>query len=310
MTNPWIRIMRPFNCFLITMCAIVGIMVSNPESFQVVSQLLDHLPTLIMIFVGGWALSASAMVLNDYFDIEVDKINDPKRPIPSGEITPKQALTFGIVLIAIGILMGIGIDLYEFFNNGSESQIGVSIVTAVICAIMAAAYTKYMKRFSIIGNLAVSIGVWMGFLYGDLVLDFEISVLTQCMGAAAFFLNFGREVSKGIMDVEGDRENNVSTVATALGAKWTAIIASAIIFLAIPVSIIPIFVAGASWVYLFSINIIQALVIAVCIWMLIDNRPETIKRIKYVVLVTMLLALIAFSLEAFLGGFVVDPIFP
>jgi len=300
--------MRPFNCFLLTMCAIVGIMVSNPEEFYSVSDLLGHLPTLVMIFIGGWALSASAMVLNDYFDIEVDKINDPKRPIPSGEITPKQALTFGIILIAVGILMGIGIDLFENIRHGS--QFGVSIVTAVICAIMAAAYTKYMKRFSIVGNMAVSIGVWMGFLYGDLVFDFMPEVLPQCMGAAAFFLNFGREVSKGIMDIEGDRENKVTTVATALGLKWTAIIASAIIFLAIPVSIIPIFVAGASWVYLFSINVIQALVLAVSIWLLIDHKPATIKKIKYVVLVTMLLALIAFSLEAFLGGYVVDSIIP
>jgi len=300
--------MRPFNCFLLTMCAIVGIMVSNPEEFYSVSDLLGHLPTLVMIFIGGWALSASAMVLNDYFDIEVDKINDPKRPIPSGEIAPKQALTFGIILIAVGILMGIGIDLFENIRHGS--QFGVSIVTAVICAIMAAAYTKYMKRFSIVGNMAVSIGVWMGFLYGDLVFDFMPEVLPQCMGAAAFFLNFGREVSKGIMDIEGDRENKVTTVATALGSKWTAIIASVIIFLAIPVSIIPIFVAGASWVYLFSINVIQALVLAVSIWLLIDHKPATIKKIKYVVLVTMLLALIAFSLEAFLGGYVVDSIIP
>ena len=305
--RPWIIIQRPFNCFLITMCAIVGIMVSNPHEFNN-AQLLSHLPSLIMIFIGGWALSASAMVLNDYFDIEVDKINDPNRPIPSGKITPKQALTFGIILIVIGILMGIGIDLYEFFY-GSGAQIGVSIVTSVVCAIMAAAYTKYMKRFSIIGNLAVSVGVWVGFLYGDLVLDFRISILTQCMAAAAFFLNFGREVSKGIMDVEGDRENNVTTVATALGPKWTAIISSVIMFLAIPVSIIPIFIAEASWAYLFSINVIQALVLAVSIWLLIDSRPETIKKIKYMVLVTMLLALIAFSLEAFLG-LIISPVIP
>ncbi len=309
MTNPWIRIMRPFNCFLITMCAIVGIMVSNPEEFYYVSDLIDHLPSLIMIFIGGWALSASAMVLNDYFDIEVDKINDPNRPIPSGEIQPKQALNFGIILIAIGLLMSLGIDLYEFFTQ-EGSQIGVSIVTAIICAIMSASYTRFMKRFSVIGNLAVSVGVWIGFLYGDLVLDFAIDPLTECMAASAFLLNFGREVSKGIMDIEGDRQNNVTTIATALGPKWTAIIASTIIFLAIPVSIIPIFFAQASWVYLFSINVIQALALFAFVWLLIDYRPETVKKLKYVVLVTMLLALIAFSLEAFLGTFVVDPIFP
>ncbi|MHA1243446.1 MAG: hypothetical protein ACTSP7_02620, partial [Candidatus Heimdallarchaeota archaeon] len=85
----------------------------------------------------------------------------------------------------------------------------------------------------------------------------------------------------------------------------------AIMFLAIPVSIIPIFVAEASWAYLFSINVIQALVLAVSIWLLIDHKPATIKKIKYMVLVTMLLALIAFSLEAFLGvSQTVSPVIP
>ncbi len=299
--------MRPFNCFLITMCAIVGIMVSNPEEFLYVDQFLNHVPSLIMIFIGGWALSASAMVLNDYFDIEIDRINDPDRPIPSGQIKPKQALTFGIILIVIGILMGIGIDLYEHFK-GLGSQIGVSMITAVIGAIMAALYTKYMKRYSIVGNLAVSIGVWLGFLYGDLVFDFTLEVLPECMAASAFFLNFGREVAKGIIDVEGDRENKVTTVATALGPRRTAIIASMIVFLAIPTSIIPVFFAGASWVYLGTVMVIQVLSLVTVIWLLSDQRVETVKKIKTLILYVMLLSLVFFTLEAFLGGFVVPPI--
>ncbi|NHJ85456.1 MAG: hypothetical protein FK734_08325, partial [Asgard group archaeon] len=123
--NAWIRIMRPFNDFLITMCAIVGIVVDNGQD-----SFIGHWPSLAMIFVGGFALSAAAMVLNDYFDQEVDRINDPSRPIPSGQIKPKQALIFGIALIVIGVLMGIGIDTYEFVRNGN--QFGVSIVTSII----------------------------------------------------------------------------------------------------------------------------------------------------------------------------------
>jgi geranylgeranylglycerol-phosphate geranylgeranyltransferase len=285
------------------MCAIVGLMVSNPEKFLLISDFAERWPILIMIFIGGWALSASAMVLNDYFDIEVDKINDPTRPIPSGEIKPKQALVFGLILILLGILMAIGIDLFVWFKLPSdESQIGVSIVTAVVCAIMASSYTRFMKRFSIIGNLAVSIGVWMGFLYGDLVFDFALDPLTESMAAAAFFLNFGREVAKGIIDVEGDRENNVTTIATKLGPKWTAIIGSAIIFLAIPTSILPIFFAGASWIYLGTIAVSQILGIVIIVLLLSNYSVESVKKIKKLVLYMMLISLISFTLEAFLGA--------
>jgi len=264
--------MRPFNCFLITMCAIVGIMVDQGvDTFK-------HYPSLIMIFIGGWALSASAMVLNDYFDIEVDKINDPSRPIPSGEIKPKQALRFGVILIVIGLLMAIGIDTYEWIVW--KSQFGVSIVTSIICAIMVSTYTTYMKRYSILGNLAVSVGVWMGFLYGDLVLGLSINPLPECMAFAAFMLNFGREVMKGIIDIEGDRANGVTTIATALGVKWTAIIAASLWVLTIGGSILPLFIAGASIVYISTISVIIALALTSAIWYYPINELLLFEKLK------------------------------
>ena len=160
-----------------------------------------------------------------------------------------------------------------------------------------------MKRYSVAGNLAVSIGVWLGFLYGDLVFDFTPEALPECMAAAAFFLNFGREVAKGIIDIEGDRKNNVTTIATALGPRWTAIIASVIIFLAIPTSIIPVIWAGATWAYLGSIMFIQVSALVVIIWLISDQRVETVRKIKTIILYIMLFALVSFTLEAFLGGF-------
>ncbi|NHJ49190.1 MAG: hypothetical protein FK733_15485 [Asgard group archaeon] len=300
--RPWISIMRPFNCALITLCAIVGIMVDNGvETFFIDTgtEILHHWPSLLMIFIGGWALSAAAMVLNDYFDIEIDKINEPDRPIPSGKIKPKQALRFGIILIVIGVLMSIGIDTYEWLVFGR--QFGVSVVTAVICAVMVSTYTNYMKKYSILGNLAVSVGVWMGFLYGDLVFNFDIELLPQAMGCGAFMLNFGREVAKGIIDVEGDRENNVTTVATALGGRWTSVIASGFWIIAIAAALSPIFFAGASIAYTVSITVCVSLAAAAIVWIQIDYSIPAIKKIKRMVLWTMFFCLIAFTLEGFLG---------
>lgn len=286
--------MRPMNCFLITMCAIVGIMVDNGKDTFI------QWPVLILIFVGGWALSAAAMVLNDFFDIEIDKINDPQRPIPSGQIKPKQALIFGIVLIVIGLVVGVSIDIYQWFvwNN----KFIISSLTAVICAIMLSTYTKYMKRFSVIGNMAVSIGVWLGFLYGDLLFNFKISALPETMAAGAFLLNFGREIAKGIIDIEGDRKNNVNTVATILGPRKTALVASSmIIFLAIPVILIPVMLQISSYIYLIAICLCISIALFASIWLIINQEIKTVKKIKTIILYLMLLCLISFTLEAFFG---------
>lgn len=56
---------------------------------------LGNLPPLSEISLGfmwGFFLSGSAMILNDFFDIEVDKVNAPNRPLPSGLISPSTAI--------------------------------------------------------------------------------------------------------------------------------------------------------------------------------------------------------------------------
>lgn len=285
--------MRPFNCFLLSMCVIVGMFADQGvEAF-------NHWPAMLLAFFGSWALSAAAMILNDYFDREIDKINQPQRPIPSGEIKPITALIVGIVLVVLGLASGISIDIYESVIHGGV--FGVSTVTALINASLLLSYTNFFKKYSILGNFVVSICVWFGFLYGDLVFDFTINWFPECLGFSAFVLNFGREIAKGIIDIEGDRENGVTTVATALGKKWTAIISALFYLSAVGATVIPLFLTAASWVYFGSILLADIGAITVSIWILLDQSDRAIKVIKTIILFLMLLSLISFTLEAFLG---------
>jgi geranylgeranylglycerol-phosphate geranylgeranyltransferase len=279
------------------MCVIVG---------MIADQRLDafnHWPAMIIAFFGAWALSAAAMILNDYFDQEIDKINRPERPIPSGEIKSKAALIVGIILVILGLLSGVAIDIYEHFSY-HQNIFGISTVTAVINAIILLTYTNYLKKFSIIGNFAVSICVWFGFLYGDLIFDFQLNWWPNTLGFSAFILNFGREIAKGIIDIEGDREKNVTTVATAFGIKWTAIISATFNMMAVGATVIPIFLADASWVYFGTILVPDILAIIVSVWILINQSKRSIKIIKTIVLYIMLLSLVSFTLESFLGPLV------
>ena len=50
------------------------------------------LPHLFYGFITGFMLTAASMAINDYYDREIDAINEPNRPIPSGLNTPKEAL--------------------------------------------------------------------------------------------------------------------------------------------------------------------------------------------------------------------------
>lgn len=58
---------------------------------------LGALPPLPLIWLGfllGFFLSSSQMIFNDYFDLEVDRINAPQRPLPSGLLSTREMVTF------------------------------------------------------------------------------------------------------------------------------------------------------------------------------------------------------------------------
>jgi len=76
----------------------------------VMGQLLalgEFAPTYITIsgFFSVFAISASILVLNDYFDVETDKINAPHRPIPANLVSPLEALQLSIILLIIGFIL-------------------------------------------------------------------------------------------------------------------------------------------------------------------------------------------------------------
>ncbi|HET56292.1 MAG TPA: hypothetical protein ENN33_13905 [Ignavibacteria bacterium] len=67
----------------------------------------EFAPTYITIsgFFSVFAISASILVLNDYFDVETDKINAPHRPIPANLVSPLEALQLSIILLIIGFIL-------------------------------------------------------------------------------------------------------------------------------------------------------------------------------------------------------------
>lgn len=60
-------------------------------------------PSLLLLLISSACLYSAGMILNDYFDRDVDQESSPGRPIPSGQIPASTALTAGIVLCGIGI---------------------------------------------------------------------------------------------------------------------------------------------------------------------------------------------------------------
>jgi len=240
---------------------------------------------LLLGFITSFTLTGASMAVNDYYDREIDAINEPNRPIPSGAVSPKEALFFAMVLSLIGLRAAFETNL-------------PSLAVAVIAWIVSITYITKGKRTGLPGNFLVSACVVIPFIYGGFVVEkLELSIIL--FAAIAFLSNTGREVTKGIVDVEGDRSQNVRTVAVRYGEKTAAVASSFFSFLAVGLSPLPWLWGLVSNWFLPFVVLTDAGLIVSSLSLLQDYSRKNAKKVKNLSLVWFTTGLLAFVAGTF-----------
>ncbi len=283
-----IEILRPINDIMGSLTVIIGILNTrtNISAYLVIINII--LGVITYFFVAG-----SGMVINDIYDLEIDKINRPERPIPSGRITIKQAKI--IFLTTYGIGVGLAIFHSFFFNIGF-----LNIILAVFFGFIGWVYAKWGKKSGFLGNIIVSISFSIGLIYGAILNNSIIPPYIYYFFITSFFLLLSREVIKGCEDIEGDKEQNVKTLAIRIGLKKSAIIAVVFSLTAIIFFILPYFTPIINPI-LFLISIIFGLVdVGYAVLLMISSKltKESFKKISLLLKIGAFLGLIAFLLAS------------
>jgi geranylgeranylglycerol-phosphate geranylgeranyltransferase len=243
--------------------------------------IIDSSFALFLACLTGFALTGSANTVNDYFDRDIDLINEPGRPIPSGSVTPQEALATFVILSAIG-LAAAGISGL------------INLVIAVLAWITMFFYSTYGKRTGFPGNLMVSFCISLPFVYGGLVTGVRILSSSIIFSIVAFLLNTGREVTKGIADVEGDSESGIKTIAVTRGPMAAAWVSVFFYFLAVTISFLPVVLKMVSFWYVPFILFADFLLIYQSYSILKNSDKTNSKRVKTWVLRAMMVGLLAF----------------
>jgi geranylgeranylglycerol-phosphate geranylgeranyltransferase len=276
--NGYLRLMRPLNCFMMGLAVIVGAALAGP------TRIGDALLSIMYGCITGFALTAASMAINDYYDRAIDAINEPKRPIPSGVIKPKEALAFASILTAIGFVTA-------YLTN---TVYPLPLLTAIIAWGIFTAYTTIGKRSGLPGNLLVSACVAIPFIYGSVALTAGVELNVLLFASMAFLSNTGREVTKGIVDVEGDKTQNVKTLAVRYGDKKATAVAIVFFLSAVLLSPIPWLLDLVS-VWFVPFVLVTDVGFAVSSFMLYrDHSREKARKIKNTVLLWFVFGLLAF----------------
>ncbi|PVX23858.1 MAG: hypothetical protein CW691_09475 [Candidatus Bathyarchaeum sp.] len=269
----FLQIIRPLNCIMMGFAVIVGASLVSSLSLSL---------NLILGFITSFALTAASMVINDFYDRKIDAINEPNRPIPRGDVTPKQALIFALVVSIIGLL------------SASKTNMP-SLVAAAIAWIISITYITKGKGTGLPGNFLVSATVVIPFIYGGLAVG-QLETSTLLFVAIVFFSNTSREVTKGIVDVEGDKSHKIRTIAVTYGERSAAIVAAGFSFLAVCLSPLPWIWGLVSDLFLAPVILTDIGLIASSILLLKDHSRKNAKKIKNLNLAWFITGLVAFIL--------------
>ena len=269
----FLRLIRPLNCLMMGFAVIVGASLVSPLNFTI---------NLLLGFVTSFSLTAASMAINDYYDREIDAINEPNRPIPRGDVSPKEALMFAVALSTIG------------FVAAFETSM-LSLLVAVTALIISITYITKGKGTGLPGNFLVSATVVIPFIYGGLTVG-QIETSTLLFVAIAFLSNTGREVTKGIVDVEGDRSHNIKTIAVTYGERTAAAAATVFSLLAVCLSPLPwLWELVSNW-FLPPVLLTDIGMLVSSIMLLRNYSRKNAKRTKNLSLIWFTTGLLAFIL--------------
>ncbi len=187
---------------------------------------------LLILITSTISIAAGGYVINDYFDLKIDKVNKPNELILEKIIHRKAGILWHLFFSTIGLLEGI----YLAFKVGHLSLSIIQFISITLLLL----YSNVLKRIFILGNLAISLlsGLLpiLPYLYTRM-LYFHISIISTnallSLSAFAFFTTLIRELIKDIEDIKGDSIGNRKTIPIVWGFLASKIITFFLLFLLI-----------------------------------------------------------------------------
>jgi len=185
----------------------------------------------VLAGITGSLLNAASNAINQYYDLEIDRINKPARPLPSQRLTVGQVLVFACILYVLCIVLGFLVSR-------------AFLVVVLVCAAFSWAYSAppvRLKNNGILANIAMAVP--RGFM---LIVGGWVAVRPEAwsdptpwlVGLIIFLFLVGAASTKDFADVKGDEAGGARTVVVTFGFRRAAWIIAP--FLVIPYIVIPL----------------------------------------------------------------------
>jgi 4-hydroxybenzoate polyprenyltransferase len=199
----------------------------------------------VLLCISSVLIAAAGYIINDYFDLHIDRINKPEKVVVEKIIKRRWAIIWHWILSGLGIIIGFYLSwkLRNVFIGPSN----------MACVLLLWFYSTTFKKKLLVGNVLISfLTAWViGVLYLSefrfhRFVDPEfhgalsrVYKFTLVYGSFAFIISLVREVIKDMEDMEGDARYGCRTMPVVLGlnaskffcACWLTLLVAALIFI-------------------------------------------------------------------------------
>jgi bacteriochlorophyll c synthase len=261
-----LELLDPVTWISVMPCLAGGVMASGAMQ----PTLHDYLLLAALFFLYGPLGTGFSQSVNDYYDLELDRVNEPTRPIPSGRLTEREAVwNWSLVLV-------IAVALSTFIGMHIGGQRGMIFVGSLLAGLVVG-FLYSAPPFKLKKNIFFS-GPAVGFSYGFITwlsanaLFSEIRPEVLGLAGLNFFMALALIIMNDFKSKEGDAKGGMKSLAVMIGSKSTFLVAFIIIDMVFAVF------SWLSWTWGFPILsyfILGALIVNVLIQVPLYRDPKT-----------------------------------
>jgi geranylgeranylglycerol-phosphate geranylgeranyltransferase len=270
------KITRPINFLITFISVIVAAIICLPQNY---SELI-----ILIVATAAALTTAAGNIINDIFDIEIDKINRPQRPLPLKKISIKEAYILYSLFTVISLLLSLWLNLS-------------ALLIVLFSHLLLFLYSKYLKQIPFVGNITVAFMTGLVFILGGVVVGNSSAAIVPAI--FAFLINLIREIVKDMQDIEGDRQAGLLTFPIKFGVLKSKFLISFFIFILITFTLYP-FITQLYKIEFFVVVMVLVNPIMIYIIKKIYEKDslKSLKKISIILKLSMILGLIAIYLGA------------
>lgn len=196
-----------------------GAFLLNPNFYSVIKSKKLMISTLIII-----GAMSSSMIMNDLFDMKIDKINNPTRPLITGEVGEKEARVLNAAIL-------VGVELLNILYLPKKFQ---NIIHVILFSLFI--YTPKIKKMTFLKNIYCASIVSFASYFSAMVYSTSLTspyiqnmFLLKLFSQTLFFGSLFNEILLDIRDRDGDYINNIRTLPVIYGNSNALMVASGIL---------------------------------------------------------------------------------